>query len=413
MVHSVRPAVVDQIGLLGTAPNRGTDEPVVLQIIDNLSLGGAQRLLITLARHVARTAPLKVYALNAGDTPMRAELLSAGVRLQETAGIRLWSPFSWRRVAHAIRESGAGVVHVHLTYATILAAPIARMQGKRVVVSLHNADTARGAGGRRRLRHSVLRWLEDRALRWFTDQVVFVGANVARANQCRIGATPGVTIRNVIAAPEPVPDERRASIRRAMGAKAEDIVLIATGRLMPQKDPAVLLRAFALLAAEAPDARLWMVGAGPMQDEVTALRAALGLEDRVVLTGERGDVAQLLAAADVFVLSSAWEGLPLGLLEAMAQGLPVVSTDVGDVAGVLPAAAGGLVPPGQPERLADALRPLLADAEMRRACGAAALSASRDYTDVDGWHRKLQRLYRGETAHDPAAVAQAAAGGRG
>jgi glycosyltransferase involved in cell wall biosynthesis len=147
-----------------------------------------------------------------------------------------------------------------------------------------------------------------------------------------------------------------------------------------------------------------------MQDEITALRAALGLEDRVVLTGERGDVAQLLAAADVFVLSSAWEGLPLGLLEAMAQGLPVVSTEVGDVAGVLPAAAGGLVPPGQPERLADALRPLLADAERRRACGAAALSASRDFTDVEGWHRQLQRLYRGETARD---AAQPAAGGRG
>ena len=410
MVHSVRPAAVDQIDLLGTAPNRGTDEPVVLQIIDNLSLGGAQRLLITLAKHVARTAPLQVYALNAGDTPMRAELLSAGVRLQETTGIRLWSPLSWRRVARAIRESGAGVVHVHLTYATILAAPIARMQGKRVVVSLHNADTARGSGGRRRLRHSVLRSLEDRALRWFTDQVVFVGANVARANQGRIGGTPGVTIRNVIAAPEPVSDEQRALVRRAMGAKAQDIVLIATGRLMPQKDPASLLRAFALLAAEAPDARLWMVGAGPMQDEVTDLRAALGLEDRVVLTGERGDVAQLLAAADVFVLSSAWEGLPLGLLEAMAQGLPVVSTDVGDVAGVLPAAAGGLVPPGQPERLAEALRPLLADAERRRACGAAALSASRDFTDVEGWHRQLQCLYRGETARD---AAQPAAGGRG
>jgi glycosyltransferase involved in cell wall biosynthesis len=301
---------------------------------------------------------------------------------------------------------------VHLTYATILAAPIARLQGKRVVVSLHNADTARGSGGRPRLRHAVLRGLEDLSLRWFTDQVVHVGANVARANQTRIGATPGVTIRNVIAAPDATSTEAKVATRSAMGAGADDVVLIATGRLMPQKDPEGLLRAFAFLAAKVPEARLWMVGSGPMQEEVAALRDQLGLRDRVVLTGERGDVARLLAAADVFVLSSVWEGLPLGLLEAMAQGLAIVSTDVGDVAGVLPASAGGLVPPGRPDLLAGAILPLLSDPDRRRACGAVARAAARDFTDVEGWYQQLQRLYRGETARDPASAVQAAPGRR-
>jgi glycosyltransferase involved in cell wall biosynthesis len=393
MVQSVKHAVVDRIGPHGTVAARGPDEPVVLQIIDNLSLGGAQRLLITLARHVAAQSSLRVLALSDDDTPMRAELTAAGARLTEMRNVRLWSVPSWWRVWRAIRQSGADVVHVHLTYATILAAPIARLQGKRVIVSLHNADTARGAGGRRRLRHAVLHWLEDFSLRHCTDHVIFVGENVARSNRARIGRTPGTMIRNVIAAPDPVAAENRAATRAAMGADEGDVVLISTGRLMPQKDPAGLLHAFALVAGQTPQARLWMVGTGPMQDEIAALRDALGLRDRILLTGERGDVARLLAAADAFVLSSAWEGLPLGLLEAMAQGLPVVSTDVGDVAHVLPARAGGLVPPGRPDLLARALLPLLSDATVRRDCGSAALAAARDFTDVAGWYRQLRHLY--------------------
>lgn len=379
-------------------------DPKVLQIIDNLALGGAQRLLVTLAAHLGRQRPLQVLSLVAGESMMRTELLATGAALCETRRIRLWNPLSWLRVAQVIHNSGAEVVHVHLTYATILAAPLARLLGRRVVVSLHNADTARSSGGGAGLRRRVLQALEAFSLRHCADQVVFVGENVARANRDRIGRTPGVTVRNVIAPPPALALAGRAALRAECGAAAEAVVVIATGRLTDQKNPEGLLRAFARLLPQAPQARLWLVGDGPLRDRVEALRRQLGLEAQVALLGERDDVGALLAAAEVFVLPSAWEGLPLGLLEAMAQGLPVVATAVGDVGHVVTAGAGILVPPltAQPEDPATAafvaaLAALVADPALRRDLGAGAQAAVRPFTDVAGWYRRLMALYRAET----------------
>lgn len=383
------------------AASDGGRPPRVLQIIDNLALGGAQRLLIILAQHLGPQQPLQVYSVTAGDTLMRNTLRAAGAELRETAGVRLWNPLSWRRVARAIRDSGAEVVHVHLTYATILAAPLARLQRRRVVVSLHNADTARSSGGSSGLRRRVLHWLEDISLRHFTDQVIFVGENVARANRGRIGRTPGVTVRNVIAPPVAPAAPQRHDLRVALGAADTDLVLIATGRLTAQKNPEGLLRAFARLVPLVPHARLWLVGDGPLGEYVAHLRRELGLEAHVALPGERGDVAALLAAADIFVLPSAWEGLPLGLLEAMAQGLPVVATRVGDVGHVLTEGAGLLVPPMTAaddtgtEAFVAALAALAADPAQRAALAEGARRAAHPYTDVAGWYRQLTNLYRG------------------
>ena len=394
----------------GHDASAGQDDPKVLQIIDNLALGGAQRLLVMLAVHLGRREPLQVLSLIAADSMMRTELLASGAVLQETRRVKLWNPLSWVQVARAIRVSGAGVVHVHLTYATILAVPLARMLGRRVVVSLHNADTSRSSGGGVSLRRRVLKGLEGFSLRHFTDQVVFVGENVARANRSRIGRTPGVTVRNVIAAPPRPALGARAALRGELGAVPEAVVLIATGRLTDQKNPEGLLRAFARLAAEVPQARLWLVGDGPLRGAVEALRRDLGLEAQVSLLGERDDVGALLAAADVFVLPSVWEGLPLGLLEAMAQGLPVVATDVGDVGHVVTAGAGLLVPPmlagpGDPGDAAfvAALASLAADPDLRRDLGEGARQAARPFTDVEGWYRQLRALYRADRRETGAA----------
>lgn len=393
----------DHGGGTGTASAVKAD-PKVLQIIDNLALGGAQRLLVTLAAHLGRHQPLHVLSLVAGDSMMRTELLATGAALCETRRIRLWNPLSWLTVARAIRTSGAEVVHVHLTYATILAAPLARLQGRRVVVSLHNADTARSTGGGRSLRRRVLRGLEAFSLRHCADQVVFVGENVERANRDRIGRTPGVTVRNVIAPLPALDPEQRVALRAECGATEDAVVLIATGRLTDQKNPEGLLRAFARLRPLVPQARLWLVGDGPLRERVETLRRQLGLETQVALLGERDDVGALLVAAEVFVLPSAWEGLPLGLLEAMAQGLPIVASDVGDVGHVVTAGAGILVPPmtARPEDPATAafvaaMAALAADPARRRDLGAGALAAVRPFTDVERWYRRLRALYRAET----------------
>ncbi len=146
--------------------------------------------------------------------------------------------------------------------------------------------------------------------------------------------------------------------------------LVMVGRLQAPKDALTLVRALAELPRGAYEAVI--VGDGPDRPALEGEVRRLGLASVVRLAGERNDVAQLLAASDVFVLSSRSEGLPLSILEAMAAGLPVVATNVGGVPElVLEGETGLLVPPGDPHSLAGALERLLDDSELRGRMGAA------------------------------------------
>ena len=145
--------------------------------------------------------------------------------------------------------------------------------------------------------------------------------------------------------------------------------LIAVGRLKAPKDFLTLVRALARLPEGGFEALL--VGDGPDRGEIEDEIRELGVEGRVQLAGERSDVPALLADSDVFVLSSRSEGLPVSVLEAMAAELPVVASNVGGLGElVVDGETGLLVPPGDPEALAEALGRLIEDRELRRRLGA-------------------------------------------
>jgi glycosyltransferase involved in cell wall biosynthesis len=150
-------------------------------------------------------------------------------------------------------------------------------------------------------------------------------------------------------------------------ARSGPAVLGAFGRLEPQKGFDVLLEAVARL----PEARAVLVGDGSERGRLASLAARLGVEDRVRLAGWDPEPRRLLPALDVFVLPSRFEGFPLAILEAQLAGLPVVASDVGSIdEAVVPGETGILVPPDDAEALAEALRPLLADAGLRERLGA-------------------------------------------
>jgi glycosyltransferase involved in cell wall biosynthesis len=167
-------------------------------------------------------------------------------------------------------------------------------------------------------------------------------------------------------------------------------LILSVGRLKAPKDFATLVRALALVRA--PFAAT-VAGDGPERAELAALARRLGV--RVELAGERDDVPRLLAGADVFVLASRSEGLPLSILEAMAAGLPVVASAVGGVPELVEAGVTGLlVPPGEDAALADALEHLLADAELRRRLGAAGRARAAERFDLPRFHAEHLELYR-------------------
>ncbi|MEX2173559.1 MAG: glycosyltransferase, partial [Pirellulaceae bacterium] len=187
----------------------------------------------------------------------------------------------------------------------------------------------------------------------------------------------------------------RLAVRTSLGLGEDEIAVVQVARLNPLKDHATAVRAVAHLAASHPKIRLLVVGDGEERAGIESLIAELGLERQVRLLGTRRDVAQLLAAADIFLLSSVSEGIPLTLIEAMASGLPCVSTSVGGTPEViLPGETGLLARPGDAPDLATKLKILLDDPELRVRMGAAGRDRSRQHFSDVQMHAAYQGLYR-------------------
>ncbi|WP_245909130.1 glycosyltransferase [Mycobacterium neglectum] len=159
-----------------------------------------------------------------------------------------------------------------------------------------------------------------------------------------------------------------------LGISKSDKVIGIFAMFRPEKDHQTFLRAARLVADRIPNAKFLVVGDGPMRPEIESLISELELTDRVVLTGSRSDVPDLLRSVDVFVLSSRTvECFPISLLEAMAAGRPAVCTAVGGVPEMIEEPATGfLVPPRDPEALADRLVEILSDPDLARRMGRAA-----------------------------------------
>jgi len=168
---------------------------------------------------------------------------------------------------------------------------------------------------------------------------------------------------------------------------------VTVARLRPPKDVMTLVRAIALLPPGS--ARATVVGDGPERADLAEEVRRLGVEGAVDLVGEREDVADLLAAADVFALPTLSEGLPMSVLEAMAAGLPVVAAAAGGVPELVEDGQTGiLVPPGRPDALAAALGRLAADPALRRRLGGAGRRRAEAHFDIEACRRAHVDLYR-------------------
>jgi glycosyltransferase involved in cell wall biosynthesis len=166
------------------------------------------------------------------------------------------------------------------------------------------------------------------------------------------------------------------------------------GRFAPQKNHALLLKAFALGPASNSNAHLVLVGAGALQGQLEAQAKNLGLARQVHFLGLRTDVPDVLGAMDVFVLSSDYEGNPLSIMEAMASGLPIVSTAVGGVPDLFESGKEGLlVQPRNALGLAKSMVSLLRDREARQSLGTAAARRAREKFDVSTMVQAYETLY--------------------
>jgi len=237
-----------------------------------------------------------------------------------------------------------------------------------------------------------------RALQWFAFRGLVLPVAVSREVAASVKRVYGVECNAMVPNCIPVENYRRSLADRVRWREkerfdCEAILFTCVGRLEPQKNPLLLVQAFAAL--NNPRIHLIMLGEGSLREQLVAYIREHGLERRVHLLGKRNEVPECLAASDVFVLSSNWEGNPLAVMEAMAAGLPVVSTAVGGVPELVESGQQGiLVPPGDCAAFAEAMRTLLNDPEKRTAMANAARVRATAAFNVERMAQGYERIYR-------------------
>lgn len=286
------------------------------------------------------------------------------------------------RLARELRRTRPQLLQTFLFHANFvgrLAARLARVP--RVVSGIRVAE-------RRTRTHLRL----DRLTQGLVDRNVCVSTAVAEFAKREAGLKPEKTV--VI--PNGVDVEQFADAVPAdlsvFGIRPGAPVMIAVGRLDPQKGVDDLIAAFAL--RQPAGWHLLLVGEGPLRQELSAQIRRAGLSPNVHLVGWRNDVSQLLRAADCLVHAALWEGMPNVVLEAMAAGLPVIATRVEGVEElVIPGETGLIVPPKAPADLSQAIAQVAADPELRRRFGAAGQRRARDHFSWDATVAAYTELY--------------------
>jgi glycosyltransferase involved in cell wall biosynthesis len=339
-----------QQAIASRASVRPDVEPLAIcHVLWSVEIGGAERVVLDLAK-MQRAAGhrVAVVTLSNPDGALASELRRVVNTLESVPkrphGTDLTLPL---RLARWFRAHGTQVVHTHNELPLIYGAPAGKLARAVVVHSKHGiVPVSRGA-----------HWLR-RAAASAADLFVAVSAATADTASANRECAPEklrVVVNGTDLSRFPAPEGTRATMRRELGIPADARAIITIGRLVKEKNHALLLRAVAPLLCD--DRRLILVGDGPLRDELSARLREIEKGRYVHMTGARHDVPALLAAADAFVLSSDSEGLPIGLLEAWAAGLPVISTAVGGIpAAVRPGDTGLLVPPGDEGALTAALR---------------------------------------------------------
>ncbi len=358
----------------------------VLTLVDHLiPWGGAERLAMTVALRLDPARFDRVLcASRSADPTLVSQLEEGGVEILSLERRSRAAVWQWAPLLAELRRRRVDVVHAHMFHSNVWGTVFGRLASVPVVIAHEHTWSFQG---------EPLRRLLDRRLVARGADVFLAVSREDRRRMIEVEGIDPAAIRIVL---NGIPAPRRGSgdVRRELGIPAEAPVIGTVSVLRKQKALDILLRAGATLLSEFPALRILVAGVGPEEGRLRSLAAELGLKGAVTMLGLRSDVPDVLAALDVFVSSSDFEGTPLALIEAMAAGRPIVATRVGGVPDLIDEGVHGLlVEPRDAEVLAQAVAELLRDPDRRAELGARALERQRRELGVDVMIRRLEDLY--------------------
>ena len=351
-------------------------KPRILLLGSQMAVAGAQRVLLDQADWLsARGYQVTVAFLYDRDGLQSAwqagrsyPLLDLRFRKQGAGFFRNALSFAGGllRLFQLLRSGRFQVIETFTHHSNLIGCPLAWLAGVPVRIASHHGRIERLP----RLLERLHAWMVNRGI---ATRLVAVSREVVQQS-IEEGVQPQrISLIPNGVAPQAHNPQLANACRLSLLDQPNGQLLISVGRLTYQKGHTFLLQAMPAVLERFPNTHLALAGDGPLRADLEAEAARLGIQDRVHFLGVRGDVPELLAAADVFVMPSRWEGLPLALLEAMNAGKPVVVSEVPGVREALDGGACGIIVPIEnPQALAGALTELIADGSLRMRLGQAA-----------------------------------------
>lgn len=356
----------------------------IMLITPCFGFGGLERVVLSIAREIDREKYHPSFCTLLPPAPeMLERMQQIGVRchvLDKGQGINYLLPVKLRNLL--IREK-IQIVNSHDIGATLYAAIAARMAGIPAVIHTEHSQIL-----------TKSRYLS--LYRWIFNKLVSYSITVSHDLEQYLMKTFGLRPEKVGTVANGIDVEKFSAhpdigyLRREFNLKENETVIGMIGRLTQQKGIGTLLEAFRTLVANRSNLRLIIVGDGDLRTSLVGLSEQFGIRSKVVFTGIRQDIANLLHLFDVFVLSSLWEGQPITIMEAMAAEKPIVATDVGGNREILRNGEFGLIVPAKnPNALAKSIEILLNDPVAALILAKKASVYARIYLD----HRTMVKNY--------------------
>jgi len=390
--REVRDVIDSEIGgyISSVVPSLRKDELMrrkILHITFSIDTGGLETLVLRLCEGIKeRFEPLLCTLSSGGDLWRRFRRLGVPVyHLTKSEGL---TPLLSLKIASLIRNLKVDLIHTHNVGPLIYGGLASVITGLPLVHTEHS----------RLPRH-------EKRLRSIEKLLSLKASKIVAVSKCiadQLIDEQGIKPDRVKVIPNGVDVElfgnarqEREDVREELGIEDTEIVIGTVGRLAAVKDYTTLIQAFALVKAGGEGTiKLLMVGDGPERKKLEKIADEIGVREHVIFLGMRDDVPRLMAAMDIFALSSVDEGLPLAALEAMSVGLPIVATDVGGIPEAVGHGLNGfLIPPRSPQQMAIALLKLIHDPELREKLSIQARKRAVERFSIKAMIKAYQALY--------------------
>ena len=361
----------------------------ILEAIRQGKIGGGETHVLELVSTIDKSV-FEPIVLSFTPGPMVDELKRIGIEVHVIETERGFDRKVWKKVRHLAQELKIDIIHAHGTRANSNVFMAARNLGVPLIYTIHGWSFHRDQS----LPVRMVREMSERFLTSVSASNICVSFSNQQDGITGWKMKRSSVIYNGINTSKFNPAGSYRDVRKELGIPGGKTVAGFIVRMTIQKDPFTLIRAMKIVKEKCSEIVLLMIGEGDLKDEAVTMAKKLDLTDTVIFENFRQDVPDVLNAIDIYCLPSLWEGLPIGILEAMSMGKPVVATPVDGTREIITNGENGiLIPVGDEKTLAEAILTLHYDPEMRKRISEKAIVTIRERFSVDQMVRQIEDHY--------------------